>query len=313
MSKTIRRVGLSLVIVAYIVVVVFFLIRDHKKGISNALSDSLDFIGGKLNAMVVESPDKIAATEAYENFKRQVLEQKIPPQQVESVAANILNLSNSGVVISPSEAEEMLQSSFTVHIEDDSIFADTLAIKFEEISSPEMAFYSNPKKPVTPDDLEKLISRLSSIYAFEMKMGHLMKEMKKSDNDFRRHMYYDSKNGLKLVVDPKSKEKIIKGKIAEIDIELKNLENEELLIYNNDLTKELHREKQKLEKELQYIISIRQNRNIEPTQKAHELKRLETFKKLRLMGLAPLNTDSLHKFIEKIERETSRKNSSQKQ
>jgi hypothetical protein len=298
-----RRIGLSLVVVAYIVVVVIFLVRDHKKDISSALGDSLDFIGGKLNAMVAESPDKKTATAAYEDFKKQVLEHKVPPEQVENIAANILNLSNSGVVLSSSEAEEMLQASFTIHVEK-GLDEDSLAIMVEEIGVPEMSIYSQPRTTVTPDDLEKLNTRLSSIYAFETKMGDVMKDRKQSGVDFRRNMYYDSKNGLRLVVDPKSKVRTIKGEIAEIEIGLKNLESEELLVYNENLKIELENEKKKLEQELQLIIRTRHKNNNEKAKRAYELKRLETIKKLSLLGLYHVDKDSLNKIIKKIEQQT---------
>ena len=80
-------------VVAYVGLVVFFLVKDHKEDLSNALDNSLDFIGSKLNAMVTEPTEKQAVTKAYNDFKQKVLDKKVLPEQVESIAANILNLS----------------------------------------------------------------------------------------------------------------------------------------------------------------------------------------------------------------------------
>lgn len=304
MFKTVRNMGISLLVFAYIVVVVFFLIRDYKKDISNALNDSLDFIGGTLTAMVADSSDKKVAVGTYNDFKKQVLNHKVAPQQVESMAANILNLSTSGVMLSPAEAEEILKSAFTIRIEKDSTFQDSLTVTLDEMSFPKISIDSKPRKPVTSDDLKMSNTRLFSIHDFEKKISRLQENRKISDKDFRRNMYYDSKNGLKLIVDPKSKEHFLKDDIAEIDIELKNLENEDVLVYNNDLKKALENEKKKLEKELRLIIFTRNKRNVERAKSAVELEQMETFKKLRLMGIAHIDKDSLDKIIKKMELES---------
>jgi len=74
------------------------------------LAYSLNAIGDRLVAMVDgDAGARGVVTERYERFKQRILRREVAPEQVESMAANVLNLSNSGASLTQQEAEMVLE------------------------------------------------------------------------------------------------------------------------------------------------------------------------------------------------------------
>lgn len=305
MSKTVRNVGLSLVVVAYIVLVVFFLVRDHKDDLSNALGNSLDFIGSKLNAMVAEPSEKEEIVKVYGDFKKKVLDKQVPPAQVESIAANILNLSNSGVTITPSQAENILQSGFVFGMKSDSAMIDSLRYKLGDPEIPIVSFVPEPRKPVQEEELVELGIRLGKIHEFDIKIHETLKDRfgdkRKERKELLRHMRYDSKNGLKLMVDPQAKERVAPKEFAELDKELGLLQKEKILVYQKNLIKELEKEKSRIEHELHLLTEAKKKSKTNDEQNI-EISVLESVKKLELDGLTTFfSPDSINSIIIRVQ------------
>ena len=299
MSKPLKKYGLFLTVLIYISLVIFFLIRDHKKDFNTVLSSSLDFIGSKLNAMVPDSQDKDSVSVAYANFKQQVLDKKVPPELVESVAANILNLSKSGATVSPSLVGNILASEVTVTVSSDSLGF------FEDISNaPKVSVTSKAQVDVKIEELEALGVRLSSIYNFEEIVNDAIKDSSNNDRELFRHMRYDSKNGLKIVVDQKTKESLKWKNLAKLEKEMDDLQKENILVYKLNYIDELGEEKKRLEAELKIIIEARKNQRDKRKNVNRKIRTWESLKKLEIISITgAMDPDSLKKIIKKFQAE----------
>jgi len=301
----VRNVGLSLMVVVYVVLMIFFLVRDHKDDLSNALDNSLDFIGSKLNAMVAEPSEKEEIVKVYDDFKKKVKDKQIPPDQVESIAANILNLSNSGVTITHDQAENILQYGYVIGVKSDSVLIDSLRYNLSDPEIPIVSLGVEPREPVKDEELVELSLRLGKIHEFDKKMHETMKDRfrdkRKERREFLRHMRYDSQNGLRLMVDSQAKEQVASEEYAELDKELGLLQKEKILVYQKNLIKELEKEKQRIEHELKLVIEAKKKRE-KNDEYCIELGVLESIKKLELDGLTTIFTpDSINSFIIKVQ------------
>lgn len=301
MSKPLKKIGLLMIVLFYVCLVIFFLIKDHKSELNNALSSSLDFIGSKLNAMVPDSQERDSVAVAYQNFKQQVLDQKVPPEQVENVAANILNLSKTGATISPSIVENILECAVTVSLEVDSLGSD-----FSKGSS---TFRDAPgvtvTKRVNAAELEELGTRLSSIYNFEETMDKAIKDSSNVDRELFHYMRYDSKNGLKIVVDLQTKERLKWKNLVQLDKEMERMQKDSILVYKLNYIGDLEIEKGRLEAELHSLIKSRQKQQTEKKRNSRKIRALESLKKIEIMSITgAINPDSLKKIIAKIQLET---------
>ncbi len=302
MSKPFKKFGLFMIVLFYICLVIFFLIRDHKSDLNNVLSSSLDFIGFKLNAMVPDSKDRDSVAVAYQNFKQQVLDQKVPPEQVENVAANILNLSKTGATINPSIVSNILEYEVAVSLEVDSLAVDSP----EAIISVSKALEVKDAKRVKAEELEELGVKLSSIYDFEEAMVKTIEDSANVDKELFHYMRYEAKNGLKIVVDEQTKERLKWKNLTQLNKEMERLQKDKILIYKFNYVDGLEKEKEKLEAELNILIETRHKRQAEKKRESRKTRALESLKKIEIMSITgAINPDSLKKIIEKIQMEAN--------
>ncbi len=113
------------------------------------------------------------------------------------MAASILNLSKTGATINPSIVDNILECAVSVSLEIDSLGS----YSSKGIVAVRDAPGVTATKRVNIAELEELGTRLSSIYNFEETMDKAIKDSSNVDKELFHYMRYDSKNGLKVVVD----------------------------------------------------------------------------------------------------------------
>ena len=104
MKKLLREYGLILILIL-VGIVGYLALRGNEQDI---LAHSLDGIRNRLVAMVDDVANREAIAAHFDRFKDKVLAKEVSTEDVEHVAANVLNLSNSGSSITPEQAELML-------------------------------------------------------------------------------------------------------------------------------------------------------------------------------------------------------------
>jgi hypothetical protein len=107
MTSSLREYGLIALLIA--VSVGGYLLFERNK--EDLLSFSLDAIGTKLVNLVDDETAKIRIAEAFKRFQQQVRDNELRPDQIEYVAASVLNLTKSNARISPEEAEMVLAAN----------------------------------------------------------------------------------------------------------------------------------------------------------------------------------------------------------
>jgi len=188
MKKVWREYGM--IAVLFIVAVGgYFYVGEHKEDI---LSYSLDAIGDRLVQLVDDPGSKAQIADAFDRFKARVLANEVPTDQVETIAADVLNLSTNGEKLSSEEAEMVLQFSM-----------EPLAAALPIPESDEFDGNESDITPVAPERppavaLEEVGSRISALIAFAEQAETVVTA---SDPGIRSHYRFTSDDGLGVEMD----------------------------------------------------------------------------------------------------------------
>ncbi len=167
----------------------YFYVNEHKEDI---LSYSLDAIGDRLVRLVDDPGSKAKIADAFDRFKDRVLANEVPADQVETIAANVLNLSTNQERLSPEEAEMVLQFSMEP-------LSEALPLpESDEIDESDSGItLVAPKRP-PGIALEGVGSRISALLAFA---DHAETAATESDPGIRAHYRFTINDGLGLEMD----------------------------------------------------------------------------------------------------------------
>ncbi|MCH8874135.1 hypothetical protein IH824_15425, partial [candidate division KSB1 bacterium] len=110
MRESFRKIGfvLAALVISVAVYLTFYAEEEVKQSV---LEYSLDLMGEKLLALVPDGTEKNKLNELYQSFKERATKGNVAPQQIESMAANILNTSNAETELTPQQAEGILRSA----------------------------------------------------------------------------------------------------------------------------------------------------------------------------------------------------------
>ena len=228
MRKKLRDISFSIVVVFLVAIGVYWFMEQLEK---DYLDQYISILGEKLTSMVRDSSEKTAVKELFDQFRSDVGNDQVSPEQVEQVAADILNIDNLTDSISFLEARAILEPLPPMPVEKGSVKEYGKAWR----------------------DLEQ---RLERVYRFEERAK------------FIPDLNYQVDRQLKIIIDERSRDLIAKSEHKHIVLELKELEKEKSLIWIKELNDTMQKRKAEIikirhdstrmakEKELKLIQSI---------------------------------------------------------
>lgn len=179
------------------------------------LESSLDSIDLKLQGMVERPEDKAYVADIFESFRQKVRTHEVSPEQLERVAANVLNMSRAGSQLTPEEAKVLFDIA--------SIKPDSLAM-----------FLGVARRGLAPpshnhDSWQDAEDNLFAALAFEEALSNA-----DVDSTLRDKFRYDSRRGLKVVLSD-SVRAVLHGKSAQaFKKELERLEKLKIVLPSDD-------------------------------------------------------------------------------
>lgn len=234
----------------------FFLYQQYKQDV---LAYSLDLVGDRLIAMAPDDTNKDAILSLYESFKQRVLAREVPPRQVEHVAANILNLGNSGATVTSEQAEAILEPP-------------RQAVSYEDSAQVLQAVYH-----ADPDHFEAVGRRIAFLCEFDKKIRTIVKNKLVQGGNLERRIHYECEDGLRLVVDTEINRMIPQDEFQQLAMNLQPLEKEKMVIWKENLAAELHKVRQRVKEEMQ---SLGELQEMDIPETPGEIKRLKVLKGL---------------------------------
>lgn len=295
MKKTKTQIYAGLLVAALAVLVVL----DHLIISNNPdiLGYSMERLGEKLVEMVPEGKDAVRGL--YNQFVSQVEAKEVSPEQVEMVAANILNLSNQNATLSPDEAQSFLALSL---VEPESRMAepfvaiDSVERNITLLRDKHLVKADPLKKSIPVERLKDLGERLDIL----INMNELIRP-KLDEKPMLRYQIHN--NIIRVYVDPEVKRAIPEKELRKMDKEFSELQKKKMLYWRENLSNEAMEMARKKKEELDAIRELKQHENHEKLRQSQiiaELRTLETLKNLEVKGYTTaLSSDSLRIKIEK--------------
>ena len=273
MMKSLKKLGffvVTLVLTAFI----FWLIFMDKQSKTDALDYTLGLLGDKLVAMIPNESGRKSVQEKFGDFVKQAKEQKVSPEQVEHVAANILNLSNAETELTSEQAEAVMDLSLATPL----------------ITSQGDCEIEVPSPPPPPEKWQNLEKRIQYVYEFNDKMREVIKKDSKKNSKLAEQYHIQVQNGLIMAMHENMKVKFSDMEVDKLQDELKQLENDQIIIWNkeqkNEYSDKIKRDKQ----QKNYTVALKklQEANINTEVIIKSIKILEN-----LPTFSTINFDSL--------------------
>lgn len=292
MWEVFRKIG-PLLLVLIISAIIYLVFYAEKEVRQDVLEYSLNLMGNKLLAMVPDGVGKNKLNELYEGFKQKAKQGNLAPEQIENVAANILNVSNTETSLTPQQAEGVLRSA---------MMAPTPRISAVPDKAHEPKGPPQPTIPLKPERLEALGERVKTMFEFNEYMHNTMKKHALKQREMASQIHYQVRDGLSLALDAGLRAHMNEQDFRNLAKEIKYLEGEQLLEWRENLSEELEREMEEMKGELEALDESLEE--LKRQQISEPLEELESLKSLEHLEYIPvINADSIRKLVEKSLRE----------
>ena len=184
----------------------------------------VDLLGEKLVRLVPKEKEKQEVAQIYADFSNKVKEKKIKPENIEQIAAAIINLSNTNDTLSLAEAEKLMQMAA------------------EDISAPSKVPNIANLPETTAQEWENLNKRLSSVHQLDRQLKE--HEVKISDASTIK---YRVDKDLNVIIDTRVRPELEKEEV------FRRLEKEKRLIWMDNMDEQLNKSLERLELQLQTL------------------------------------------------------------
>ena len=307
MSKLFREYGLIIILIL-VGMVGYLTLRGNEQDSLADLAHSLDGIRNRLVAMVDDVASREAIAAHFDRFKGKVLGQEVSPEEVESMAANVLNLSNSGSTITPEEAELMLNMVSsepevtllpTPEAPEPGV-PDPTPLVPAPLAPPTSLASPEPMALPTPRDLSDLGERLETMLTFNVEIEKVMDEHRDHREEMARHIRYRVEEGLHVDLDmamtDEMKQRI--GREAE-RLEAKRMR----VVWKQNMAEESRIERERARRELRSVVALKKRPPFRvmvgtPLRvEVSNLESLESLKHLEAMGYRVMLSDSIKREI----------------
>ena len=232
--NTLKRFTLGLLVLALSSSIYFLFVSD-KKMKQSLLRPTLEAMGSQLFAAVQDDEEKKVLKEEFDKFIVKAENEEIPPEEIEKVAAKILNFGTRDTVISSRAAKNIfaLSSDYAIMqpfmMPEATTFVDDGELPGARDSQPP-PIKSPPSERMRKRDMGKkeLAERLKNLHQFQI----ILKQYAQSDTSLqplRGRIFFQADSGLQVVIDANVKQIPEMHKRLEIQRHIRELEREKLL------------------------------------------------------------------------------------
>jgi len=227
-----RTIKISCILSLLIFVIPFQSCQKVKKVQNDVLEYSLNTLGEKLFSLMGESPEKTNLQEKYNAFVQRAADGDADQDQIEYVAANIMNASNSRESVAPELASSIVDAT-------DPSFEPTKGTKSAVVK----------KEALTKKESFALGESLSKMIALNdnLKMSYTNQG---NHEEFSKKVFYKWDKGIVLNLDEELKSALDEKEYEVIFTELHELEKEHKMEWTKELSKVLKMEHVTFQKEM---------------------------------------------------------------
>lgn len=292
MSEILKKIGFAILVIV-LTAVFYWIIFLDKAEKQQALEHTMNLLGDKLMAMIPDTAEKDSVEMLYQDFLKETQARNVPPETVERVAANIINLSNLDTVITPEQAKAVIKLSMTPPL------------------PPEPG--RMPKAPaeptsgvMTPEQSHELNERIQKIYAFNESFRHTMRPSRTSDRDSHHRPQVKVDQQMRILIDPTVRAHMESSQwkneeMKKLQQEMKKLEQERIIEWRAYNRQHVEQEKARAKIEIEKAKLQMQHVKLDSMQNIELQKAFETLKCLETLPVVPVipSPDSIQILIQR--------------
>jgi hypothetical protein len=229
-----RKIGYAGLVLALSLGIFYFLVKDQQVK-TDILRTTLELFGEQLLDMVPAGEPRHALTKKYDDFLQKTEKDEIAPEDIEQIAANILNITTQDTIVSVEVAlnalEVCAELSGTVEISTTTSPVGPVAkghpLKIFERNPPEKFFLEKPER-------EELARELRELHELSI---HI-RESSKHDSaykDVQDQLLFLADSGLKVAMSIDLKETIPKAALLDLQKKLHRLERDKMIEWREDM------------------------------------------------------------------------------
>ncbi len=313
MSELLKKVGFAVLVVAITAGIYFFMFVD-KRTQQEALRYTLAMIGDRMFKLMPAGKEKVQLQTQYDDFIQQAVARKIPPGDVEKVAAQVLSITYQDTILEP-EIKFLYSKLGFDSLKGRGTWLDT---KQPAPAAPPVKITVQP--PVAHDNKtwDSLNIRLNSVAEFDIKIKQMMARDNGRRHSRHRQIHIMADSGIKIIIDDSLRLKFSDRNFKNMNADLRKLEKQRIIVWKKNYMrqmegqllamqeqlKQLH-QLQKLEqlKALQHLpfMGLRELRHLEALKSLDSLKYLEIVEKMEFAlpeSIQVVWPDSIHRIIE---------------
>ncbi|NIR51935.1 hypothetical protein GWO43_25495 [candidate division KSB1 bacterium] len=214
---------------------IFYLVSEDGEVNHDVFNRSLRLLGEELLALLPEDADSKRVQERWQEISEKATKGEIQPEQLERLAAGILNASN-------------LERDITVQ-ELDRFFALTLN-PVSPKTTDALRLTEKPLTAVRPQKFEQLGKNLQAVCEFNRKIKNSCSEDPVRREVLIRNLRYNHDNGIRVSGDIELKKKFDHKKYAALAKEINELEKKNLIEWQHNFDMECDKQNQRLKLQL---------------------------------------------------------------
>lgn len=261
MSRIARDAGFVVLLLAVAASLSWFFSKVRQTGVENYLG----LLGNSLFAMVPEGKDKDQLKKKYGQFLADVAERKVPPEQVEQIAASILNLSNASQGLTAAQAETLLfltemplefgKGTAVVVTPAPPALPGAVSVEGDSAVPPMPPLVAALPAQSAPEKWEAMQERIKMMYEFNYRLKGELAGLTPHPAAVQRLMHFSLAPDMKItvVVNDSLKQALLKRKQLAIAKELERLEKEKRLVWQQNFSTQLRLDQERLKHELQRL------------------------------------------------------------
>jgi hypothetical protein len=222
MKKNLNNITLAICLVFIFSMSIYFIMQKFN---SESINHYLDFLGSKLMAVIPEDKNKEEIVQLYDQFKQQVEDKKVAPDQVEKLAAEILNLENLEDSLRLHKVKETMELALNVPIPGETD-------KTMNPGHPEKGTYMPH-----PEDEQKwrdLAEHLKKVFIFEKKL-----EEKEKQKELINRQLFQYDTNLQVIIDSQLRTDLLRNSDQAMVKAIKELEKQKWLVWKDNYEREL--------------------------------------------------------------------------
>ena len=289
MNKIFKDIGFFIIVLA-LAGLVFWLLHVEKETSQNALESALRLLGEDLLTKVQSTEEQDSVKQMYDEFLEDAVQKRVPPEKIEQLAANILNLSKVDTMISPEQAEAIMAISLAPmpHMESyPSICEDS--IPSAPISVPHPVL---PSQEFSAREWEELGERIKTLHSVNRDLRKSREEKRKERKEREEDLQveFNLKDNLKLKVSPRIYDLIVDSQLYR---SLEVLEDSDIVEWEENADEDIATELALLHMEMDSLHETVEIRNIEfirLLEKLESKKMLEEFNYVPVFDIDSLRT-----------------------